>query len=284
MNDLENIPVSELNLGVRGIRRLNELGVTNIDDLLVYDVEDILDDNFGRGSLEELRRKLSEYGVSLKTRKQREHDEICDAIVRTKQNGVDSQTLMAKVIGENIYKIRYHAEKSDIELPKGKRGVKPKVISERINDITDGLSFSEYAKRWNTSRQGATSYIKHPSRYKIWQNAKNERLERAREWRDLERGEAVKREEEKQRLLFAAYERAKETGNWVYQRAVEYCILTKGKTSIPFNNLLTLFENYQDMYEGSEELNYLKLSKKSGIKRKTVKKVIKTIEPWLETD
>src|SRR3989344_3822148 len=99
MNDLENIPVSELNLGVRGIRRLNELGVTNIDDLLVYDVEDILDDNFGRGSLEELRRKLSEYGVSLKTRKQREHDEICDAIVRTKQNGVDSQTLMAKVIG-----------------------------------------------------------------------------------------------------------------------------------------------------------------------------------------
>ncbi|MBI2499853.1 hypothetical protein HYV88_06425 [Candidatus Woesearchaeota archaeon] len=284
MNDLENIPVSELNLGVRGIRRLNELGVTNIGDLLFYDVEDILGDNFGRGSLEELKRELSEYDVELKTRRQREHERICDAIVKAKEKGVDSQTLMAKILGQDIYKLRHHAEKADIELPKGKRGVKPKVIPERDRDITEGLSFSEYAEMWNMSRQGATSYIKHPSRYEIWQNARVERLERAREWKALEKEEAVKREEGKQRFLFAAYDRAKEIGAWAYQRAVEYCILTNGMTSIPFNNLLTLFENYQDMYEGIEELNYLKLAKKSSIKRETVKKVIKTVEPWLETD
>jgi len=287
---LEEIPVSELDLKFIGKRRLKQLNADNIAELLQFDVEDILGGGFGRATLNRLRNELSRYNVKVKTRKQREHEEICREIIRAKQDGADSQTLISKLIGENIYKLRYHAKKGKISLPKGKRGVKPKIFPKRDSEITEGLTLSEYVRRWNIkSREGARQYIKTSGQYEIWQNARRERLERAREeWKEHKKHEQAERREEAERLLSMAYQRAKKINDWAYLRAVEYCMLIKRETGndtgIAFEKLLRLFENYESVYEYNEKPNYSKLSRKLRIKKLTVKKVIEKIQPLLETD
>lgn len=285
---LEEISVDELRLGVRGKKRLEQLGIRTLDDFLNLYAEDILGKNFGKLSLDELRRELQKYDLVLKTRKQREHEKICKAIINAISNGVRSQTEIARLINMDANKMIYRAKVENIQLPIGNRGAKPKIIPQRDIDIVKGLWFGEYGRRWGISRQGAEIYIKHPDRYRVWQNARLERMEGLREWKELEKEEPKTRVGERERLLWVAYKRAKEIDDWTYQRAIEYCILIKrqtgGQTGIPFKKLLRLFENYELVYENNEEPNYRELSKKSKIKRETVKKVIKTIEPWLEID
>ncbi|MEK6952960.1 MAG: hypothetical protein AABX29_08155 [Nanoarchaeota archaeon] len=278
---LNEIPVSELNLGVRGEKRLKQLGVEYISDLQRYDAESVNGGGFGTLSLQRLNDELSKYGVSLKTRMQRRHERICDAIIKAKQGCVESQTRLAEVVGETLDIIRYHAKKANITLPNGRRGVKPGTIPERIIDIIDGLTPSEAGRKWGISTQGAASYISHPDRYNIWENAHAERLERLEELKELEKIEAKKEEDEKYKRILDTYKTAKANGDWAFQRAME-CMLIHKRTRMSFETILGLFENLEIILNEDERVNYLKLSNRTGIGLNGVREIMKKMMPWLE--
>jgi DNA-directed RNA polymerase subunit alpha len=62
-----NKPVSELNLSVRARKCMNRLGITTLGELVQRTADDLLESkNFGMTSLNEVREKLSQYGLTLR--------------------------------------------------------------------------------------------------------------------------------------------------------------------------------------------------------------------------
>ncbi len=69
-SEVINKPVSELDLSVRASRAMSRLGAKTIGHLITKTQEDLLTiKNFGQTSLNELKRKLAEYGLSLRPKK-----------------------------------------------------------------------------------------------------------------------------------------------------------------------------------------------------------------------
>ncbi|MCS6851161.1 MAG: tetratricopeptide repeat protein [Gemmataceae bacterium] len=62
-----NKPVSELNLSVRARKCMNRLGINNLGDLVQRTADELLESkNFGITSLNEVREKLAQYGLTLR--------------------------------------------------------------------------------------------------------------------------------------------------------------------------------------------------------------------------
>jgi DNA-directed RNA polymerase subunit alpha len=62
-----NKPVSELNLSVRARKCMNKLGITTLGELIQRTADELLEiKNFGMTSLNEVREKLSQYGLKLR--------------------------------------------------------------------------------------------------------------------------------------------------------------------------------------------------------------------------
>src|SRR5262249_10965774 len=62
-----NKPVSELNLSVRARKCMNRLGITTLGELVQRTADELLESkNFGMTSLNEVREKLSQYGLTLR--------------------------------------------------------------------------------------------------------------------------------------------------------------------------------------------------------------------------
>jgi DNA-directed RNA polymerase subunit alpha len=60
-------PVSELNLSVRARKCMNRLGITSLGDLIQRSADELLESkNFGMTSLNEVREKLGQFGLSLR--------------------------------------------------------------------------------------------------------------------------------------------------------------------------------------------------------------------------
>jgi len=65
--DITNLSVSALELSVRGRKCLEILGINTVGDLLERSEKSLLEcKNFGNTSLQEIKQKLEEYGLSLK--------------------------------------------------------------------------------------------------------------------------------------------------------------------------------------------------------------------------
>ena len=62
-----NKPVSDLNLSVRARKCMNRLGINTLGDLVQRTADELLESkNFGMTSLNEVREKLQQYGLSLR--------------------------------------------------------------------------------------------------------------------------------------------------------------------------------------------------------------------------
>ena len=62
-----NKPVSELNLSVRARKCMNRLGINSLGDLVQRSADELLEaKNFGMTSLNEVREKLQQYGLTLR--------------------------------------------------------------------------------------------------------------------------------------------------------------------------------------------------------------------------
>ncbi|HMF14398.1 MAG TPA: DNA-directed RNA polymerase subunit alpha C-terminal domain-containing protein, partial [Gemmataceae bacterium] len=62
-----NKPVSDLNLSVRARKCMNRLGINTLGDLIQRTADELLESkNFGMTSLNEVREKLAQYGLSLR--------------------------------------------------------------------------------------------------------------------------------------------------------------------------------------------------------------------------
>ena len=62
-----NKPVSELNLSVRARKCMNRLGITTLGELIARSGDELLEaKNFGMTSLNEVREKLTAYGLKLR--------------------------------------------------------------------------------------------------------------------------------------------------------------------------------------------------------------------------
>jgi DNA-directed RNA polymerase subunit alpha len=62
-----NKPVSDLNLSVRARKCMNRLGINTLGDLIQRSADELLESkNFGMTSLNEVREKLSQYGLTLR--------------------------------------------------------------------------------------------------------------------------------------------------------------------------------------------------------------------------
>jgi DNA-directed RNA polymerase subunit alpha len=60
-------PVSELNLSVRARKCMNRLGINSLADLVQRSADELLESkNFGMTSLNEVREKLAQFGLSLR--------------------------------------------------------------------------------------------------------------------------------------------------------------------------------------------------------------------------
>lgn len=59
--------IEELQLSVRSYNCLKRAGITTVGELILYSEADIMNvRNFGKKSLDEIKEKLAEYGLSLK--------------------------------------------------------------------------------------------------------------------------------------------------------------------------------------------------------------------------
>jgi DNA-directed RNA polymerase subunit alpha len=62
-----NKPVSELNLSVRARKCMNRLGINSLGELINRTADELLESkNFGMTSLNEVREKLRQYGLTLR--------------------------------------------------------------------------------------------------------------------------------------------------------------------------------------------------------------------------
>ena len=62
-----NKPVSDLNLSVRARKCMNRLGINSLGDLIQRSADELLESkNFGMTSLNEVREKLAQYGLTLR--------------------------------------------------------------------------------------------------------------------------------------------------------------------------------------------------------------------------
>lgn len=69
-SEIINKPVSEIDLSVRGSRAVARIGAKTLGDLVTKSDEELLAvKNFGQTSLNEVKRKLAEYGLSLRSKK-----------------------------------------------------------------------------------------------------------------------------------------------------------------------------------------------------------------------
>jgi DNA-directed RNA polymerase subunit alpha len=69
-NPVLNRPIAELRLSVRGRSCMQRLGIVTLGDLMTHTEKELLSvKNFGQTSLRELRAKLAEMNLSLKTEK-----------------------------------------------------------------------------------------------------------------------------------------------------------------------------------------------------------------------
>ena len=68
-SDVSNKPVSELELSIRARRTVESLGCITVGDVIQHSEDELLGmPNFGQTSLQELKSKLSELGLKLKTK------------------------------------------------------------------------------------------------------------------------------------------------------------------------------------------------------------------------
>jgi DNA-directed RNA polymerase subunit alpha len=62
-----NKPVTDLNLSVRARKCMNRLGINSLGDLVQRTADELLESkNFGMTSLNEVREKLQQYGLTLR--------------------------------------------------------------------------------------------------------------------------------------------------------------------------------------------------------------------------
>ena len=62
-----NKPVSDLNLSVRARKCMNRLGINTLGDLISRSSDELLEaKNFGQTSLQEVKDKLTQYGLRLR--------------------------------------------------------------------------------------------------------------------------------------------------------------------------------------------------------------------------
>ena len=62
-----NKPVSDLNLSVRARKCMNRLGINSLGELINRSADELLEaKNFGMTSLNEVREKLQQYGLTLR--------------------------------------------------------------------------------------------------------------------------------------------------------------------------------------------------------------------------
>ncbi|MDO8508631.1 MAG: hypothetical protein Q7S27_03015 [Nanoarchaeota archaeon] len=196
-------------------------------------------------------------------------EQRAEVIIGLIKNGAESQTEIARTMGLSINVIRYQAKISGIELPKGKRGVKPKGRLIDIDELIEkGWKLLDIGQKIGLTHQAVRHYIIRSGQYDNWVRKRIENT--GINSGDKYFGGVNKLHVLQSSFLSSIKERTRqlaENKDFATQKAVEYLHSYKfsKENSYSFSRLHNIFKKYENALKKGEKLTLDELGKVENI-------------------
>ena len=271
LEEVLKTPIIGVELSVRPRKALRRIGVTNLGDLVNLSPIDLLcTRNFGQTSLNEVRFRLSEYGLKLKNDSKEINYKSANSkeslrLERIKELAEQNLTRreIAEQLGLSYQYVCVLIKPTGIKVKRPESHRKTKVDSRIDSLISDGKTLQEMGGVFALTRQAIEQYL--------IRNGKHDSWRAVREKRKYEEKHSQILEEQRKSLIggiisgVLKHISKDEKNEWAERKALEYIVSKNFKTNYSFDNLTKLFRIYEKAKEKGKKLSLEQLDEKTDI-------------------